>query len=256
MKDLIIAATTKYGKNELYNYVESINKCGFVGDKIMVIYETLPETIEYLKQNGWELFKSDLSGHIHMHRLISMYYALHTLNRNYRYLITTDVRDVVFQHNPSKYLENNLKADILVSSENVLYVDEPWGTKNILEGYGQLLFDRYKNNVTCNVGVIAGNYTACMDLLLLNYLVSKSGNTTHFTDQSSFNFIVNSTLLKKAVQIQGNESAWALQVGTLNNQKIISNPAHKIEDYVIIHQYDRNLEMQNHVDTFLGKNKL
>ena len=35
-KDLIISATTRYTKDQLYNYVESINRCGFTGDKIMV----------------------------------------------------------------------------------------------------------------------------------------------------------------------------------------------------------------------------
>jgi hypothetical protein len=256
MKDVIIAAVTNYTKKELYNFVESINKIGFIGDKIMIIYEISSETISYLKENGWELYKSELSGHIHMHRLLSMYYTLITLNRNYRYIITTDVRDVVFQNNPSDYLENELKKDILVSSENVLYVDEPWGTKNILEGYGHLLYERYKNEVTCNVGVVAGKYDSVMDLLLLNYLVSQAGNTVHFTDQSSFNFIINSKLLKHSVQIEGNTTPWALQVGTMSNKSIISNPAHKLNDYFIIHQYDRDPDIKNHVHSFLEKQQL
>ena len=41
MKDLIISAVTKYTAKELYNYVESINRCGFSGDKIMVVYEVI-----------------------------------------------------------------------------------------------------------------------------------------------------------------------------------------------------------------------
>ena len=48
MKDLIIAGTTKYTKDQLYNYVESINRCGFDGDKIMVVYEVDDDTIDFL----------------------------------------------------------------------------------------------------------------------------------------------------------------------------------------------------------------
>ena len=51
MKDLIIAATTRYTKEQLYNYVESINRCGFSGDKIMVVYDVDDDTIDFLKNN-------------------------------------------------------------------------------------------------------------------------------------------------------------------------------------------------------------
>lgn len=240
MKDLIISATTRYTKNELHNYVESINRCGFGGDKIMVVFDVSLETIEYLKSNGWEVYQSELHGHIHMYRLITMYLTLSQLNRNYRYVITTDVRDVVFQKNPSEYLETNLKKKILVSSENVKYKDEDWGTKNILEGYNDVLLDRYSNELSCNVGVLAGKYKDMMDLLMLNYLVSQSGNTQHFTDQSSFNFIIHNTLVNSNVQIEGLNTNWALQMGTLNNPSIIGDTNINIDDYVIVHQYDRD----------------
>ena len=95
-------------------------------DKIMVVYDTDDDTIKYLKSEGWEIFKGELEGHIHMHRLITMYWVLRQLDRDYRYMITTDVRDVIFQWNPSEWLENKLEKDILVSTENVLYEHESY----------------------------------------------------------------------------------------------------------------------------------
>lgn len=240
MKDLIISATTNYTKKELNNYIKSIDSCGFKGDKIMVVYNTDQDTIDFLKEYGWNIYKSTLRGHIHMHRLISMYLILRELNEEYRFIISTDVRDVIFQRNPSEYLESNLKRDILVSSENVLYKDEPWGTKNIKEGYNEILFERYKNELTCNVGVLAGKGESIKDLLLLNYLVSQSGDTQHFTDQSSFNFIIHNKIVKENTQVEGLETTWAIQLGTLNNEKnVISDFDINIEDYTIVHQYDR-----------------
>jgi len=252
MKDLIIAATTRYTKEQLYNYVESINRCGFSGDKIMVVYDVDDDTIDFLKNNDWELFKADLEGHIHMHRLITMYWVLRGLKRKYRYMITTDVRDVIFQHNPSDWLEKNLKKNILVSTENVLYKHEAWGEKNVKEGYNELLWDRYQDNLSCNVGVLAGKYDSMLDLLLLNYLVSQAGNTDHFTDQSSFNFIVHNNIAKDAVQITGIEDDWALQLGTLDNKNLIGKQTHKKEDFIIIHQYDRVPEIDNYVTKLLS----
>jgi hypothetical protein len=243
-KDVIISAFTRYKKPHLQNYIESIKRCEFQGDKIMIVYDIDSDTIEYLKSNGWELYQSNLSGHIHMHRLLSIYMTLRELNREYRYLITTDVRDVVFQKNPSIYLEENLKKEILVSSENVLYKDESWGTKNILEGYGTLLLDRYKEEISCNVGVLAGKYESMKDLLLLNYLLSQSGNTQHYTDQSSFNFIIHNKLVNNNIQIEGLETNWAYQIGTLNNPNILKEEKFSIEDYYIIHQYDRVKDLE------------
>jgi len=184
-----------------------------------------------------------------MNRLIDIYFLLLQINKDYRFVITTDVRDVVFQSNPSEYLEKNLKKKILVSSENVLYMDEPWGTKNILEGYGPTFFELYKNKKIYNVGVIAGHYKETMELLLLNYLVSQAGNTTHFTDQSSFNFVIHNDLVIDNIQMEGIETNWALQIGTLDNKKFIgeyeikidgNKVMHDTEPFVIVHQYDRN----------------
>jgi len=249
MKDVIIGVIANYSSEKIKPYINSINNCGFTGDKIMIVYNVSNETINYLQDNEWQVVFSELSGHPHMQRLLDIYALLNQLNKEYRYVITTDVRDVVFQTNPSEYLEINLKKKIIVSSENVLYKDEPWGVKNILEGYNELLLDRYQGEPTCNVGVIAGYQKDMMDLLLLNYLVSQSGNTQHFTDQSSFNFIIHNNLVKDNLQIEGLETNWALQMGTLTNPNIIGKYDIKIENnlvmngktpFVIVHQYDRN----------------
>ena len=182
-----------------------------------------------------------------------MYWVLKQLNRDYRYMITTDVRDVIFQWNPSEWLENKLEKDILVSTENVLYEHESWGKKNILEGYNESLWDRYRNNQSCNVGVLMGKYQSMRDLLLLNYLVSQVGNTEHFTDQSSFNFIIHNSIGKKRpVQITGIEEDWPLQLGTLDNENLIGKQFHKKEDFVIIHQYDRVPEINEYVTKLLS----
>lgn len=249
MKDLIISAIANYSVDKIKNYINSVNKCGFKGSKIIIVYNVSDDTIDYLQSNGWEVILGELIGHPHMKRLIDIYWILRQLNEQYRYVITTDVRDVVFQTNPSEYLEKNLKKKILVSSENVLYKDEHWGVKNILEGYNELLLERFESNQTCNVGVLAGNQKDMTDLLLLNYLVSQSGNTNHYTDQSSFNFIVHNELVKDSIQIEGIETNWALQMGTLLNEKLIGKFKLNVKEgiiyngdlpFVIVHQYDRN----------------
>ena len=251
MKDVIISAIANYTEDKIKLYVESIDKCGFDGDKIMICYNISTETINYLINHNWIILEGQLNGHPHMNRLIDIYATLKGLDKQYRYVITTDVRDVVFQKNPSEYLEKNLKKEILVSSENVLYKNEPWGVKNILEGYNELFLDRYEEEISCNVGVLAGKYDSMLELLLLNYLVSQAGNTQHYTDQSSFNFIIHNSLVKDKIQIEGLETKWTLQVGTLTNPTLITSyPLEKydLRDYTIVHQYDRDKDINNDIN--------
>jgi len=92
------------------------------------------------------------------------------------------------------------------------------------------------------LGVIAGKYKSVKDLLMLNWLVSQSGDVRHFTDQSSFNFIISNNLVKDKIDINSN---FALQVGTTKIDFKIENDLVMNGDvpFVLVHQYDRNSEL-------------
>jgi len=47
-KSLIIGAFTNYNYNQLKPWVESIDECGFTGDKAMVVGNASQETIDEL----------------------------------------------------------------------------------------------------------------------------------------------------------------------------------------------------------------
>jgi hypothetical protein len=244
MRDLVISAISNYLPEKIKVYVESLNNCGFNGDKVMICYNIPQETIDYLIEKGWKCYGAELQGHPHMKRLVDMWWFLQNDEREWRYIITTDVRDIVWQTNPSDWLEQNLKTEILCASECVTYENEAWGYKNIHEGYGPMFWEWIKPNMIGNVGVIAGKHKSVKDLLMLNWLVSQSGDTRHFTDQSSFNFIISNNLVKDKIDIN---SDFALQVGTTTKDlKIENNIIMNGEiPYVLVHQYDRNVELNN-----------
>jgi hypothetical protein len=252
MKDLVISAIANYLPEKIKIYVESLNKSGFSGDKVMICYNIPNETIEYLSSFGWECYGAELEGHPHMRRLIDMWYFLNTTDRTWNHIITTDVRDIVWQLNPSDWLAENLKTEIICASECVTYENEPWGHKNIHEGYGPMFWDWIKPNTIGNVGVIAGKCKAVKELLMLNWLVSQSGDIRHFTDQSSFNFIIHNQLIRDKISIS---SDFALQVGTTTQNLKIENDLIMNGDtpYVLVHQYDRNEELNNLVTKKLYK---
>jgi hypothetical protein len=79
---------------------------------------------------------------------------------------------------------------------------------------------------------------------MLNWLVSQSGDVRHFTDQSSFNLIIHNELIRDKVSIS---SDFALQVGTTTKDLKIENGLimNGGTPYVLVHQYDRNTELNN-----------
>lgn len=246
MKDLIISAIANYRPEKIKIYVESLNKSGFSGDKVMICYNLPQETIQYLSSNGWECYEAELVGHPHMKRLIDMWWFLQNDSRTWKRIITTDVRDIVWQTNPSEWLDSNLTKPIMVASECILQSDEPWAHKNIHEGYGPIFWEWLKDSVVANVGVMAGEFSSMKDLLMLNWVCSQAGNTIHFTDQSSLNLIINNVLIKDKIDVNPN---FGLQVATMNNEKRFDKKNIDIQDgkvmngnvpYVLVHQYDRN----------------
>jgi hypothetical protein len=254
MKDLVISAIANYMPEKIKIYVESLNDSGFDGDKIMICYNLPNETIDYLSSKGWECLGAELIGHPHMKRLIDMWYFLETTNRQWNHIITTDVRDIVWQRNPSNWLSSNLKTEIIVASECIKNEDEPWAHKNIHEGVGPIFWDSIKQNIVANVGVIAGKHQSVKDLLQLVWMVSQSGDTRHFTDQSALNLIVNNVLLKDKIEIN---SDFALQVDTLRKDARFEKRTYSIQneivmngntEYVLVHQYDRNEELKQLIE--------
>lgn len=250
MKDLVISAIANYLPEKIKIYVESLNDSGFDGDKIMICYNLPQETIEYLSSKGWECYGAELQGHPHMKRLIDMWWFLQNDKRKWNRIITTDVRDIVWQTNPSNWLSDNLNSEIIVASECIKNQDEPWAHKNIHEGYGPIFWDLIKENAVANVGVIAGKYQSVKDLLQLIWLVSQAGDTRHFTDQSALNLIMNNSLLSNKIELN---SDFALQVDTLTKDTRFEKKTYSIENenvmngeipYVLVHQYDRNQELK------------
>jgi hypothetical protein len=193
---------------------------------------------------------------VHVERFIHIYKLLKSTD--YRYVITTDVKDVIFQKNPVQWLEENLPEgheDLVFSSESIKYKDEPWGRQNITECYGQGIYEDFKNNTIFNVGVLAGRGHAMRDLTLQLFLNSLN-RPIPIVDQAVFNIMVSRHPYVKTSMYMKSEDGWACQLGTTADPSKIDSfrpfllePSPKLEgdkvvtsegiEYTIVHQYDR-----------------
>ena len=265
MKDLIVGCATNYDWSKLKYWVNSINRSGFEGDKVLILMNCDKDTVQKVTDAGFSIiaFNEDGQGNltyqsqlmVHVERFIHIYKLLK--DNLYRYVITTDVKDVIFQKNPSEWLEQNLSKEerLVFSSESMKYKDEPWGRENLTQCYGQGIYEDFKNNTIFNVGVLAGRGYAMRDLTLQLFL-NCINRPIPIVDQAVFNVMISRHPYLNSTNYTVSEDGWACQLGTTADPSKIDSfrpfllePSPKMEDdkvltstgkeYTIVHQYDR-----------------
>jgi hypothetical protein len=111
------------------------------------------------------------------HRFQIYYEYLNGLSNldEYRYVIATDVRDVVFQTDPSIWLQANIGDNqICASCESLRYRDEPWGNESMRNAYPRL-YGRMAPRPIWNCGVQAGDIRIMKDFWLQLGMVCAAG---------------------------------------------------------------------------------
>lgn len=279
-KDLIIGGASNYSWDQLKYWVSSIRKSGFKGDVAIVGTNMKKETIDRLTKEGVILSlygtpqaNGDIiapqNGAPHVERFFYIWNFLDNPTKKYDRVITTDTRDVVFQTNPSEWLDSYLISHYLVaSSEGMRYRNEPWGNQNLLESFGPYFHNKLKGNFIYNVGTIAGEYESVKGLLSFIFHLSVN-RPIPIVDQAVYNFILQQYPFCGDTMFSSNRSAWAIQLGTTlgavqsgrgdlgamyqsnpsNYAEIYEDTQPRIEDgvvltddgkpFCIVHQYDR-----------------
>jgi hypothetical protein len=264
-KDLIIGAFTNYNFNQLRPWVESIEECGFKGDKVMVVGNHSPETLHELeKRNFFLVDMPKLNIPVHVLRFLAIYDYLKDVHSHYRYVVTTDVKDVYFQTNPIDWLEENLKFKKLVAgSEGMLYKDEPWGNDNLFQTYGTYVHELFKNNKIYNVGTIGGDAEYVKDLVF-NIFTNATNRPIPIVDQAVYNVLLQTQPYKDVTLFADQWLGWACQAGTtVDPSKINAFRPYLVEKepifkdgkvltslgrpFSIVHQYDRVPEWKQFV---------
>lgn len=215
-KDLIIGAFTNYNYNQLKPWVESIDECGFTGDKVMVVGNASKETtLELIKRKFIVVPMIQTNAPIHVARFLAIYDYLSTNWQKYRYVVTTDVKDVYFQTNPMKWLESKLgqKYKLVAGSESMKYKDEPWGNENLLQTYGDYVYSKFKDNETYNVGTIGGTSEYVKDLVF-NIFTNAIGRPIPIVDQAVYNVLIQTQPYKDIIYFAKQLNGWACQAGT------------------------------------------
>lgn len=265
MNDLVIACSSGYDWEVLKYWCNSLNRSGYTGKKVVIVISGTKDTLTKLIDNGFEVIVNGLDQdgnptstetHLppHVERFVHIYDYLS--KNKFRYVVTTDIRDVIFQKNPIDWIEQNIEdKQFVFSSESMLYKDEPWGDRNLLETFGAYFYEKYKNNEIFNVGVLAGKGDSITSLCA-NIFVSCINKPIPICDQSTFNFLISQEPYLSVGKYTRSEDGWACQLGTtadpnkinhfrpflleqspkINQDKVVTSTG---IEYNIVHQYDR-----------------
>lgn len=251
-KDLLVGCITKYSKKDIEPWVESINKSGYTGSKMMLVYEVSQEVIDYLKESHFDVYQSNLNQHIILQRFLDLHYILKDIDCDR--IIWTDVKDVVFQTNPSHWLNKNKTKPIIACSECITFKDDEWAVTNSGTSF-PMEWEWLQNKTSYCAGTIAGDKDYIRDLFINIYRWSlTTSNPGQLSDQAAYNVLINQTQYRDIVQFTPQEDGFATQLGTVLIKKdhfgaklleptpivddLIRNQ--KGEPFSIVHQYDRN----------------
>lgn len=285
LPDLCIGAFDHYQYDQLAPWVNSIKESGFTGDIVLIVFNATFETVDKLVEKGIKIvacekdeircaYTHKSSIPIHVERFFHFFNFLNQYAGNYNNVIITDVKDVIFQENPSEWLSDNLYHQMVSSSESIRYKDEPWGNENIEQCFGPYFHNYFKNNEIYNVGVIGGNSSYLRDLCLNIFLMS-TNRPILVVDQAVYNAMLYTEPYANNSQRTTPEDDWAIQLGTTMDPtkmeifeslllhkkpkiKTIVNPNSSLGmddlevvncndvSYYIVHQWDRIPELNSY----------
>jgi hypothetical protein len=271
MKDIVIGAITKYDDFKYIScWVNSLDRSGFTGTKILLCYNIPYHIAEELTKRNYTVFAfgkndeekrleySKQNFNICEERFLHIWYFLNKLQNKeeYRYVIATDVGDLIFQSNPSEWLEKNLgDKQLNVGSECIHYKDEEWNKRNMYSCFGPMIYESMQDKMIYNAGAIAGKFDSFIDFCKSVYLTCGASTTHYFgdgtPDQSALNILLNTKPITDITNFAKSSDAWVANLHVHSpsyDKNLLTEPSPQMigdkictkdgVPYTIVHQYD------------------
>jgi protein YibB len=220
MKVGIIASAYGYKPDQVKPWVESLKKTQFDGKVFVLVYNPEDqELLNYFKDNGIFTFVAQVSTDTNMatQRFIDYAKLLQTeYTKDLDAVITTDIRDLIFQKDPSVWLKNNIQDyDLIASGEGITFRHEDWNGENLQHHFNEQRFINLADKETLCSGVIAGKKDMMIKLFETIYDISFfSADPSAFVDQIFYNIAIYEIFREKTKIVSG-DLDWAANLGTL-----------------------------------------
>lgn len=260
-QDVVISVAKGYGWEELRAYANSLARSGFRGTKLFFVENITAEARKNLIALGFQLIDFQSSNPNFWqtrHRVASEFMEQNAAK--FRYVIWVDCRDLVFQTNPSMWLENNLAPQRLIASgECWLIKDEALNDQWIKETVSPTDYQWLRNEEVCCGGTLAGD-SEMMRVFFREMFTRLSANDK-IVDQGLQNYILRISPFKEVLRVPRMREGFAITFSSLARgcpltderpdfdiQKGLVYAPHSFTPFVIVHQYDRDSQWVRIID--------
>ena len=225
MTDIVIGAASGYGFGQIQYWLNSLDRSGFAGKRIVLTGNVESTLVEELGRRQCEVVTAGaLTGSraeafvnedMAVERFLLIWKYLSTLrDSDVRFAIAVDMRDAVFQTNPSEWLAQNLgDKRLVVASEGLRCEHEPWNHRTMLEAFGPKVLEYMRDRLIWNSGTIAGEMTLLRDLALNLYLCTPRHLT--YADQASLNVLLTLEPYRSVTLFDRGDLGWACEAATM-----------------------------------------
>lgn len=179
--DIIVGTAISQDWADVELFANSVARCGFRGKKILFIEGMTAEATIKLQELGFELLDLNASSFPRYDaerkwatvgtarfRPVYEYLEEHT---DVRYVFWTDVRDVVYQSDPSMWMENNY-SPLIIGSECIAIKDEPGNAQWVRNAFDDETYEKVKDFDVLNSGTFAGLAYAVKEFCKAIYEIS------------------------------------------------------------------------------------
>jgi len=262
MDDLVVAVVQGLDWPALQSYANSLTRTGFTGTKLLLAANITPLARTNLNRLGFKIVdipQTDRATFITHNRFVSVIQFLQQRVDEFRYVIWADTRDLVFQENPSPWLEQNLSPHRLLGASECWQIknqpmNDKWIRETAPKDYGWL-----REEVACCGGTLAGDAAAVYEALLAIYKIVSASPQAN--DQAALNYVLRLSPIKHFTRIPAMREGFVATVGAFNTGSFKSysagppltdaapvfdaatatvlDPETRVP-FVIFHQYDRD----------------
>ena len=211
MSQVVIGCIDNYRWEHVKYWINSLRRV-YNGDVVLLYWpKTDKDCIEKLSKPPYNVIMVPVEYENNLNIVVHRFLAMHMYlsSKNYNQIVTTDVKDVVFQ-SENFFVPQYVTYNIEVTKEHFTYEEEPWSKQNMMESFGgQALRTMLDFPVVC-AGVISGNENL-IKLFLNIYLISRSSMSGSYSsggggpDQSALNLLlsVDNNLIHKNDSFDG-----------------------------------------------------
>jgi hypothetical protein len=260
---LVIGFFQNYNFDKLKPWINSLNSCGFKGDKVLIGADISDDLVNKINNSGVKCFRvTNLHRKPNIQRFKHIENFLNYFGSNYEYVITTDVADVIFQKNPEEWIKNNIKdKKIIASGEAIKFKHEWWNRMALERIYNMDIVEEFDDYEALNCGVLAGKVDSILSISKEIY--DSTINLDHkfdIPDQPAYNFIIRKDLSKDTL-FTSLDDGWSTNLNVIKSDLVTPNIKEhllnkepfidsdniirnsKNEIIYIIHQYNRSQEL-------------